>query len=44
MLANLSQSQTKIYGIPWSPKQALYPHAKIYLVSRLKTPAGRPRS
>ena len=37
MLANLiRKSQSKIYGIPWSPKKALSAHKKIYLALKAK--------
>ncbi len=39
MLANLiRKSQSKIYGIPWSPKKALHAHQKIYLALKEKDP------
>jgi len=37
MLANLiRKSQSKIYGIPWSPRKALQAHKKIYLALKAK--------
>jgi DNA-binding FadR family transcriptional regulator len=39
MLANLiRKSQSKIYGIPWSPKKALSAHKKIFLALKAKDP------
>ena len=39
MLANLiRKSQSKIYGISWSPKKALSAHKKIYLALKAKDP------
>lgn len=39
MLANLiRKSQSKIYGIPWSPRKALSAHKKIYLALKAKDP------
>jgi GntR family transcriptional repressor for pyruvate dehydrogenase complex len=39
MLANLiRKSQSKIYGIPWSPKKALSAHKKIFLALQAKDP------
>jgi GntR family transcriptional regulator, transcriptional repressor for pyruvate dehydrogenase complex len=39
LLANLMRkSQSKIYGIPWSPKKALAAHKKIYLALKAKEP------
>jgi DNA-binding FadR family transcriptional regulator len=39
MLANLiRKSQSKIYGIPWSPRRALHAHRKIYLALKEKDP------
>ncbi len=39
MLANLvRKSQSKIYGIPWSPKKALSAHKKIFFALKARDP------
>jgi DNA-binding FadR family transcriptional regulator len=39
MLANLiRKSQSKIYGISWSPRKALSAHKKIYLALKARDP------